>query len=137
MATLSECLINLTEIANVNTQILKAINESFLTKQNHLTVNVNGSTYNIPSYLSLESKINNLQANFENLLKTPEFGEAYFNIDGNSKAIYTRSHEYAPSKISIKNINNINQFKIDNNDVFKDFLTPTPYIELRHHRVRL
>ena len=57
----------LTQIENLtatNLQILKTINDSFFTKKAHLFAEIDDTTYVIPSFLSLENKINMLQENF-------------------------------------------------------------------------
>lgn len=121
----------LTQIENLtatNLQILKTINDSFFTKKSHLFAEIDNATYVIPSFLSLENKINMLQENFENLVKAPETGEAYFNFDGNTRAIEVRKYTHTPDSIVLNS--NINSYSVEHNDVFKDFLTPTPYINL-------
>jgi hypothetical protein len=69
-----------------------------------------------------------LQENFENLVKAPETSEAYFNFDGNTRAIEVRKYSHVPDSIVLNN--NITSYSVENNDVFKDFLTPVPYINL-------
>lgn len=114
-------------LTNTNLQILKALNDSFFTNKNHIYANVDDTSYVIPSFLSLENKINLLQENFENLVKSPETGEAYFNFDGNSRSIEVRKYNYTPDSVTLNTVTNYN---IDSNDIFKDFLTPMPYINL-------
>jgi hypothetical protein len=115
------------KLTSTNLQILKTINDSFFTKKNHLFAEIDDTTYVIPSFLSLENKINMLQENFENLVKAPETSEAYFNFDGNTRSIEVRKYSHVPDSLKL---NSITGFSIDNNDVFKDFLTPVPYINL-------
>ena len=87
MANVVDYLNSIQKLTDTNLQILKALNDSFYTKQNHLYAEVNDTTYVIPSFLSLEHKIDALQENFENLVKSPENSEANFNFDGNTRAI--------------------------------------------------
>lgn len=125
MASVSEYLDRLQKLTQTNLDILQTINDSFFTKNNHLSVNINGSSYAIPSFISLENKINYLKENFENLVHTPETGEAFFTFDGNSRAICMRDYMHTPNSLIL---DNIDSYSIENNDIFKDFLTPIPYV---------
>jgi hypothetical protein len=127
MASITEHVIKLQELTQKNLDILQALNDSFFTNQNHLSVNVGGNQYAIPSFISLENKLNSLTANFENLVNSPATGEAYFNFDGNSKSIQVRSYTTTPSSLTIDAVTN---FNVEQNDIFKDFLTPNPYIHI-------
>lgn len=127
MASVTDHLIKLQELTQTNLGILQALNDALYTKQNHLAVNVGNKTYSIPSFVSLENKINNLQANFENLVNAPTTGEAYFNFDGNSRSIEVRGYTHTPNSITLDNISN---FASETNNIFKDFLTPNPYINI-------
>lgn len=127
MASVTEYLNRLQNLTETNLEILQAINDSFFSKKDHLSVNINNTTYAIPSFLSLENKINYLKENFENLVHAPETGEAYFTFDGNSRAIQVRSYIQTPPGLVLPNVSN---FQISKNDIFKDFLTPIPHITL-------
>lgn len=126
-ANIADYLKQIESLTSTNLQILKTLNDSFFTKKNHLYAEIDDSTYVIPSFLSLENKINMLQENFENLVKSPETGEAYFNFDGNTRAIEVRKYNYTPDCITLPILNNYN---IESNSIFKDFLTPMPYINI-------
>ena len=65
---LADYLSQLQKLTHQNLDILKTINESFFTKQNHLQVAVGDANYVIPSFISLENKINILEENFNNLI---------------------------------------------------------------------
>lgn len=125
MSNINEYLLQLQTLTKTNLEILQALNNSFSTKQNRLSVNINGSIYAIPSFLSLENKINALQSDFENLVHAPESGEAYFNFDGDSRAIEVRGYNHVPFQVTL---DNVKQYKVEKNNIFKDFLTPCPYI---------
>lgn len=127
MASITESLVKLQKLTQTNLDILKTINDSFFTKANHLSVNVLGNQYAIPSFISLENKINTLMANFENLVSSPDSGEAFFTFDGNSRAIQVRSYTSTPNSLTLKPVS---EFGVEQNDIFKDFLTPCPYIKL-------
>lgn len=125
MSTIVECLKNLSKLANTNTELLKGLNESLISNKSNISVIIDGIKYNIPSFINLENKINTLQENFNNLINSPEKGEAFFTINGNSRAIVVRDYQHAPYSVDLKNVTN---FYKENNDIFKDFLTPVPYI---------
>ena len=126
-ANVADYLTQIEQLTSTNLQILKTINDSFFTKKNHLFAEVDNTTYVIPSFISLENKINMLQENFENLIKAPETSEAYFNFDGNTRAIEVRKYSHVPDSIVLPTVSSYN---IESNDIFKDFLTPVPYINL-------
>lgn len=108
---------------------MTAINESFFTKREHLQVQLGSTQYVIPSFISLENKINALQENFENLVSAPKTGEAIFNVNGSSRRIELKGYTNTPKKTDI-DPDSIKGFGVENNDVFKDFMTPTPFIKL-------
>ena len=122
---ISDYLVKIEELTNTNLELLKALNDSFYTNQEHLSVNLDKGAFVIPSFISLENKINSLQNNFDNLVKSPATGEAYFTFDGNSRAIEVRKYEYSPSPVILQPQT---QFHHENNQVLKDFLTPIPYL---------
>ena len=126
-ANVADYLTRIESLTNTNLQLLKSLNDAFFTKKNHLFTEVDNTTYVIPSFISLENKINMLQENFENLVKAPETCEAYFNFDGNTRAIEVRKYNYVPDSLTLPTITNYN---VESNDIFKDFLTPVPYVNL-------
>lgn len=125
MASVTDCLVQLQQLTRQNLDILQAINDAFLSNQTHLTAKIGDVKYAIPSFISLENKINNLQDNFNNLINAPKTGEATFNLDGNSRAIEVRGYTHTPNSLVL---NGVSKFNIEQNDIFKDFLTPVPYI---------
>lgn len=131
--SVTDHLIKLQELTQTNLDLLNALNNALFTKQEHLSVKIGDNITSIPSFLSLENKINNLQANFENLINAPLTGEAFFNFDGNSRAIEVRSYTTVPNKLTLNHTNKenpITSFQVEKNNKFKDFLNPSPYINL-------
>lgn len=126
-ANVADYLTQIESLTKTNLQILKGINDSFFTKKSHLISEIDDSKYVIPSFLSLENRINMLQDNFENLVKAPETCEAYFNFDGNTRAIEVRKYSHVPDSVSLPLVDT---FNTEHNNIFKDFLTPVPYINL-------
>lgn len=129
MANIAEYLSQIQSLTQKNLEILQAINDSFFTKREHIAVSVGDTQYVVPSFIALENKINSLQENFSNLVLAPKTGEATFNFDGNSKTIEVKGYTCTPNHIDI-DIANINGFSVEQNDIFKDFMTPNPYIKI-------
>lgn len=127
MASVSEHLLLLQKLTQTNLEILQSLNDSFYTKQDHLYADINDTKYVIPSFLSLENKINMLEENFNNLVNAPASGEAYFNIDGNSRAIEVKSYSNTPNSLKL---NEVNDFIVDdtNINILKSLLTPAPKV---------
>ena len=121
----SDYLAQLQTLTKKNLEILTAINDSFYTKNEHISASVDGKTYVVPSFLSLENKINALQDSFNNLVNVPSTGEAYFNFDGSSQSIEMRGFNCAPDKLSLTPPTT---YGTKSNDIFKDFLSPCPYV---------
>ena len=129
---ISDYLVKIEELTNTNLQLLKALNDSFYTNQGHLSVNMDEGEFVIPSFISLENKINALQDNFENLVNAPISSEAYFTFDGNSRAIEVRKYEQSPAPVIL---DQQTQFFHENNQVLKDFLSPVPYLKFDLHNL--
>ena len=127
MASVSEHLLLLQNLTQTNLEILKTISDSFLTKQDHLYTNINDTKYVIPSFIALENKINMLEENFNNLINAPASGEAYFNVDGNSRAIEVRAYNSTPNSVKL---NDVEEFIVDNVNVnlLRELLTPAPKV---------
>lgn len=135
MKNLNEYFIKLQELTNTNLELLKALNDSFYTKSEHIAVNVDGASYTIPSFIHLENKINSLQADFENLVNAPLTGDAAFNFNGNTQSIELKGFTNTPMKafdnVAAGNIADaMTTFSAQKNKVFKDFMTPTPYVRI-------
>ena len=135
MNNMTEYLSQLEELTNTNLELLRALNNSFYTKAEHLAVKVNNSDYTIPSFLYLENKINALEGDFYNLVNAPKTGEAAFNFNGNTQLIEMKGFTNTPVK-AFEGVDmntyaaTIKQFGANANAVFKDFMTPTPYVKL-------
>lgn len=124
--TVSESLLQISNLTKQNLQILQMLNDSFYTKSNHLSTVVGDVTYTIPSYIALENKVNHLQDAFNNLVHAAKSGEAWFNFDGNSKEVLVRGYQQAPNPI---NLSMTNFFGSESKFMFKDMLTPQPYLD--------
>ena len=130
--TVSESLLQIAELTKQNLQILKVLNDSFYTKSNHLSTVVGDTTYTIPSYIALENKVNHVQDAINNLVHAAKSGEAWFNFDGNSKEIRVRGYQSAPSPV---NLTPKTTFETETRQIFKDMLTPQPYLNFDMSRL--
>lgn len=125
---ISDCLVRIEELTNTNLKLLQALNESFYTNDSNITVDLGeNGIFNVPSFISLENKINVLQDNFENLVNAPESSEARFIFDGDSRTIEVLKYEQSPAPLVLPEQDS---FYHEANDVFKDFLTPVPYLKI-------
>lgn len=128
MHSITECLERINALTQQNLDILKALNDSFFTKKEHLVVNVDENQFVIPSFMSLENKVNALQEAMDNLVNAPASGEAYFNYDGNSKTIQVRGFNNTPNAITLSK-DNTGKFYVEENSIFKDFITPNAHLK--------
>lgn len=127
MNSISECLTHITDLTRKNLQILKTLNDSFYTRKEHLAVKVDDTTFVIPSFLSLENKIDTLQQNLDNILNAPVTGEAFTYFDGSTQKIELSGYATSPNRV---NLETVNEFAHQQNNIFKDFMTPVPYVRL-------
>ena len=134
MGTINDYLSQLQKLTQQNLDILQSINDSFYSKREHLKVTVGDAQYAIPSFISLENKINALKEDFENLIYAPKTGEATFTMDGNSRSIEVKGYNCTPNRLAIIP-SDIPGFSVEQNDIFKDFLTPNPYIKIDLHTI--
>ena len=132
--SLTEYLTEIQELTKKNLEILKALNNSFYTKSEHLSVTIDNTNYVIPSFISLENKLNMLEDNLENLVNAPRTGEAAFNFNGNTQEIQVKGFTNVPCTAfenqDMETVAGIKTFDAVKNSVFKDFLTPTPFIKI-------
>lgn len=124
--TVSEALLNITELTKKNVELLEMINNSFYTRANHLSTTIDGKNYVIPSYIALENKVNHLLDGFNNLVHAAKSGEAWFNFDGNSKVLYVDGYQQAPSPVDLSPVTN---FGTESIAMFKDMVSPKPYLD--------
>lgn len=129
--SISEYLIQIQRMTKRNLELLKAINDSFFTKAQHLVVDVDDTQYIIPSFLSLENRLNTLQSNFENLVNAPKTGAAAFDFNGATQAIELKSFSNIPNPV-LDGVtdNEFMTFDFSKNNIFKDFCTPQPFIKV-------
>lgn len=127
MANITDYLYRLQDLTNTNLKILTAINDAFSTKKEHLSVMIGTKRYIIPSYIALENKVDQLQADFENLVSIPKTGEAAITFDENTQKIRLLGYSNCPEG---QKIDPVTTFYAEKTDIFKDFMTPAPYVKL-------
>lgn len=127
MGSITDYLYRIQELANTNMKILSAINESLTSKKDFLSVEIGGQNYVIPSMICLENRINTLQADFEELVDIPKTGSALLHLDGTTQKLQLKGYSNTPDSSTLEQVS---RFFIDNTDVFKDFMTPSPYVRL-------
>lgn len=125
MSTISECLTQMQKLTQTNLDILNAVNGALRGDSTSTKVEINGKKYDIPSFVSLENKVNNLQETLNNIVNAPATGEAFITMNGNSRVIEMRGYTSTPNSLSLETTN---EFGIESNNIFKDFLTPIPYL---------
>ncbi len=123
---ITDYLVQIQELTNTNLKLLKALNDSLITDKGYVSVSTDEGSFNIPSIIMLENKINTLQNNFENLVNAPVTSEANFIFNGDSRAIEVKRYEQSPASLTL---GQQSEFYHENNDVLKDFLTPVPYLK--------
>lgn len=128
--TVNESIYQLTALTKQNLELLKAINDAFTSKSAHIVAKIGDTKYAIPSYLSLESKVDSLQANLENLTSSPSTGEAFMFFDGTTQKIELSGYNNSPNKTALTPALTNGKFSSSLPNIFKDFLTPTPYLRL-------
>lgn len=125
--SISECLAQVVNLTKKNLAILKAVNEAFYTKKDHLAVIVDDETFVIPSFISLESRIESLEHNLENIVDAPLTGEAFTYFDGTTQRIELSGYHTAPAHVDIPPVT---KFDAETNNIFKDFMTPSPFVKI-------
>lgn len=125
MSTIANYLVQLQKMTQTNLDILTAVNGALRGDSTSTKVEINGKNYDIPSFVSLENKVNALQETIKNIVNAPNTGEAFINMTGNSRILECRSYTHTPNSLMLEADET---FGVENNHVFKDFLTPQPYV---------
>ena len=126
MNSITECLKQITSLTKKNLQILKTLNDAFYTRKNHIVTVIDGEQYVVPSFLTLESKIDDLEANLQNILDAPKTGEAFTYFDGTTQKMELFGYSNTPPKVNLDAPSN---FSVSVNHIFKDFLSPQPEVK--------
>ena len=130
---LKEYYVNLQKMYNKAVNMLSAINQSLTTSAPEILVNVADtddatSMVRIPSYLYLESRLEELGTNMDAIFNIPEDGEAWFTkSDSTIKLNLVRSGTAPISpEISTDDV----FASITDNNILKDLVSPKTYLKL-------
>lgn len=130
--SLKEYYIKLHSLYNNAVNMLTAINQSLTSNASEVSVEIyeNNTTslVRIPSFLYLDSKIEQLETSFKNLFNMPNSGEAWFNNDGNMYKLEMVRSNTAPLSPDLDYNNLVAGFT--NNQFIKDLVSPRTYIKL-------
>lgn len=125
-SSITEALSEITALTKENLKILSSINDAFYTKKSHISTVIDGERIAIPSFLSIESKIDTLRQDFDNIVNAPVTGEALTHFDGTTQKIELSGYPVTPNKVDLESVNHFHVN--DNKGIFKDFMSPSPYI---------
>lgn len=125
-SSITEALSEITALTKENLKILSSINDAFYTKKSHISTVIDGERIAIPSFLSIESKIDTLRQDFDNIVNAPVTGEALTHFDGTTQKIELSGYPVTPNKVDLEPVNHFHVN--DNKGIFKDFMSPSPYI---------
>lgn len=125
--SITECLNQMVALTKKNLAILKAVNDAFYTKKNHLAVIVDDEKFVIPSFISLESRIELLENNLQHIVDAPLTGEAFTYHDGTTQRIELSGYSTTPNHLELSKVVN---FGTEVNNIFKDFMTPNPFVKV-------
>ena len=126
MSSFEQYLEKIQELTNQNLELLQLINDSLYTNANSVSATINNTIYTIPSFLFLESKINDLEGNWRRLINSPKSGEAAFVMDGAVNKIVLNGFDNAPAPISF---DLPSEYGVESNNIFKDFISPLLYLK--------
>lgn len=132
--SLKEYYIKLHSLYNNVVNMLTAINQSLTTNASTVSIQLdsvngdNSTTVQIPSFLYLDNKIEQLETQFTNLFNMPSSGEAWFTNDGNMYKLQLLRSTTAPLQPDI-DTSNINAC-FGTNTFIKDLVNPKTYLKI-------
>jgi hypothetical protein len=131
--SLKEYYLNLQTLYNKAINMLMALNSSLTTSSSEIELNVGdtddaSSIIKVPSFVYLENKLEELNANMDELFNIPEDGEAWFTKSENMYKLNLIRSNTAPISpiIDTRNVN----ASITDNNFLKDMVTPKTYLKL-------
>ena len=132
-SSLKEYYITLERLYNNAVNILTALNQSLSTSSSEVTVTIADtddaeSTLRIPSFLYLESRIEQLNNNFSLLFDLPNSGDAWFTKSADMYKLEMVKSNTAPVIPTFDTQNMFTSFK--ENIFLKDLVSPKTYLKL-------
>lgn len=113
--------------------MMKAMNQSLQTKDSEISLVVTNptggqETLRIPSFLYLESKIEDLSTDFSSIIDLPDSGSAWLQSNSDLYKIEMLKNDVAPVSPIMSNTNLIALYK--DNTFIKDLVSPKTYIKI-------
>lgn len=132
-SSLKEYYIKLLKMYNDAVSMLTAINQSLYSSSSEITVNVGDtddaqSTVKIPSFLYLESRLEQLESTMSSMFNLPEDGEAWFTNANNMYKLNLVRSNTAPLSPEFLT-DGIYAFITDNN-ILKDMVAPKTFLKI-------
>ena len=132
--SLKEYYIKLTNLYNNATSMLEAMNQCLTSSSSEINVSVitennEEVTLRIPSVLYIESKLEQLENNMNNLFNMPNNGEAWFTNNGDMYKLEMIKSTASPATPEVNVVDTLKASSTDNN-ALKDLVTPKTYIKL-------
>jgi len=130
--SLKEYYVQLTKLYNNAVSMVEAMNQSLSSTSTNVAVTVTvdneEKTLTIPSLFYLESKLETLENNFNNLFNIPTSGEAWFNTKDSMTKLELVKSSTAPlvPEFSTSNVHG----SITDNNFFKDLVSPKTFLKL-------
>lgn len=130
--SLKEYYIQLTKLYSDALSMVEAMNQSLSSSSSSITVPITldgeEKTVNIPSLLYLQSRIETLEENFNNLFNIPKNGEAWFSQSDTMTKLQLVKSSVAPqqAEISTENV----YASITDNNFLKDLVSPKTFLKL-------
>lgn len=140
-ATLRDYYIKIQNLYNNAVTMLTAINKSLTTSSSSIEVSLSEDgnvieKMNIPSFLYLDSKLEELTTSVDSLFNIPENGEAWFTKDNESfKLNLIRSNTAPISPNIFVDVNNPLTSGVSDSNILKDMVMPKTYLRLELERV--
>lgn len=132
-ATLRDYYISIQKLYSNAVNMLTAINQSLTTSAATVDITVTGtnnteSRLRIPSFLYLESKLEELSNGMEAIFNIPNDGEAWFTKDGDSYKLNLVRSNIAPISPVINTTNLVGS--ISQSNILKDMVMPKTFLKM-------
>ena len=136
-SSIKEYYIKLEKMMTNAVNMLTALNKALSTSSSEINVNLINiddsddakTIIRIPSFLYLESKVEQLDNIINNLFNIPKNGEAWFDKSSNMYKLSLIKSNNAPLIPTFSDLDRIG-FNIKDNNIFKDLVNPKTYVRL-------
>lgn len=133
-SSLKEYYVKIQQLYANAVNMLSAINQSFSSNSSEITVSFVDTddvtqTVRIPSFLYIESKLEQLDNNLSNLVNMPKSGEAWFSKASNMYKLELVKSNTAPITPAISSSSTLHAYTKDTN-ILKDLVSPKVYLKI-------